>query len=120
LKEYVCCTVVSNLREELIMCQPNLLKTLERVVKDRLAGIRVYKTPAILEKIVVKITKEDEIMDKKSHRLFRSGVEMLLYFIKYSKPDIANSVREIAKVIDGPTKQHLKSLFRLIRYVLDT
>jgi hypothetical protein len=56
-----------------------------------------------------------------SHRLFRSGVRMLLYLIKYSKLDIANLVREIIKVEKSDKwSNQMKSLFRLFRYVLDT
>jgi hypothetical protein len=121
LREYVGCTVVrSPQKEELIMCQPDLLKKLEKTFKDKIATTRSYKTPAIPGEIVMKTTEENEVVDKESHRLFRSGVGMLLYLIKYSRPDIANSVREIAKVMDGPTEQQMKSLFRLIKYVLDT
>jgi hypothetical protein len=45
---------------------------------------------------------------------------MLLYLIKFSKPEISNAVREIVKVMDGPTQAHMKSLFCLIKYVIDT
>ena len=121
MREYVGCTVVRNpQKEELIMCQPDLLKKLEKTFKDKIATTRSYKTPAIPGEIVMKETEENEVVDKESHILFRSGVGMLLYLIKYSRPDIANSVREIAKVMDGPTEQQMKSLFRLIKYVLDT
>ena len=53
-------------------------------------------------------------------KLYRSGVGMLLYLIKFSRPEISNAVREIAKVMDGPTPAHMKSLFCLIKYVIDT
>jgi hypothetical protein len=45
---------------------------------------------------------------------------MLLYLFKYPRPDIAKLVREIAKVMAGLTKQQMKSLFRIIKYALDT
>ena len=45
---------------------------------------------------------------------------MLLYLVKHSRPDIANSVRELSKVADGATPGHWKALIRLIKYVLDT
>jgi hypothetical protein len=94
LNKYVDCPVVGNPnREELIMCKPDLLKTLKRTFKDRIAGIRFHETLAILGEIVVKTTKENKIVDKESYRVFRSGVGMRLYIIKYSKPDIANTVR---------------------------
>ena len=35
-----------------------------------------------------------------------SGVRMLLYLIKYSRPDILSSVRELSKVNNGATKAH--------------
>ena len=59
------------------------------------------------------ITKED-------HKLYRSGVGMLLYLVKYSRPDIANPVRELSKVLDSPTPASFKEMLRVIKYVLDT
>ena len=31
------------------------------------------------------------------HKLYRSDADMLLYLVKYSRPDIANAVRELSK-----------------------
>ena len=62
--------------------------------------MRIYNTPAIPGDIIIKTTNQDEIVDKSTHRMFRSGVGMLLYLIKFSRPDIANAVREITKVMD--------------------
>jgi hypothetical protein len=45
---------------------------------------------------------------------------MLLYLVKYSRPDIANGVRELSKVMDGATLCHLKNLMRMVKYVTDT
>ena len=45
---------------------------------------------------------------------------MLLYLVKYSRPDIANPVRELSKVLDCSTKTAFKELLRMIKYVLDT
>ena len=45
---------------------------------------------------------------------------MLLYLVKHSRPDIANSVRELSKVADGATKDHWQKLLRNIKFVLDT
>ncbi|KAL7535063.1 hypothetical protein ACHAXR_008476, partial [Thalassiosira sp. AJA248-18] len=36
------------------------------------------------------------------------------------RPDIANCVRELSKVLDGPTMGSYKELLRIIKYVLDT
>jgi hypothetical protein len=45
---------------------------------------------------------------------------MLLYLVKHSRPDMANAVRELAKVLDGATPAHWKAMLRVIKYVIDT
>ena len=45
---------------------------------------------------------------------------MLLYLVKHSRPDIANSVRELSKVLDGVTQEAFKELHQVIKCVLDT
>ena len=45
---------------------------------------------------------------------------MLLYLVKFSRPDIANPVRELSKVLDCSTKTAFNELLRVIKYVLDT
>ena len=45
---------------------------------------------------------------------------MLLYLVKHSRPDIANCVRELSKVLDGPSEASYKEMLRCIKYVLDS
>jgi len=45
---------------------------------------------------------------------------MLLFLVKYSRPDIANAVRELSKANDGATENHMRMLLRVIKYVLMT
>jgi hypothetical protein len=52
--------------------------------------------------------------------IYRSGVGMLLYLIKHSRPDLSNAVRELTKVLDGATPAHWKAMLRVIKYVFDT
>ena len=44
----------------------------------------------------------------------------LLYLMKYSRPDIANVVRELTRQVKKPSRPAFKELKRLIRFVLDT
>jgi len=53
-------------------------------------------------------------------KLYRSGVGMLLYLVKHSRPDLSNGTRELSKVMDKATEGHMKELCRLIKYALDT
>ena len=45
---------------------------------------------------------------------------MLLYLVKFSRPDLANAVRELSKVNDGATAHHVKDLLRVIKFAIDT
>jgi hypothetical protein len=49
---------------------------------------------------------------------YRSGVGILLYLVKHSRFDIANSVREISKVADGATIGQWKLLLRCMKYII--
>ena len=49
---------------------------------------------------------------------YRSGTGLLLYLVKHLRPDIANAVRELSKVMDKATAGHMKELLRCIKYVL--
>ena len=56
----------------------------------------------------------------KEQKLYRSGVGMLLYLVKHSRPDLSNSTRELSKVMDKAMEGHIKELCRVIKYALDT
>jgi hypothetical protein len=47
-------------------------------------------------------------------------MRMLLYLIKYSRPDVANVVRELSKFMDGANLAAYKELLSVVKFVLDT
>jgi len=51
---------------------------------------------------------------------YMSGVGMLLYLVKYSRPDIANAVRELTKCMDVATPAAYKEILRPVKFVLCT
>ena len=59
-------------------------------------------------------------MDAERHTLYRSGVGMLLYLVKHTRPDIANGVRELSKALIGPSEAAYKDMLRMIKFVLKT
>ena len=59
------------------------------------------------------ITKDEQIK-------YRSGIDMLLYLVKFSRPDLSNVVRELSKVNDGATAEHVKDLMRVTKFAIDT
>jgi hypothetical protein len=83
-------------------------------------SVKFYKTPAIPRTTILRPTAEETMLSADDQKTYRSGVGMLLYLVKHSRPDIANAVRELSKVADGATKDHWKALLRVIKYVLST
>ena len=49
------------------------------------------------------------------HKRYRSGVGLLLYTVKYSRPELSNVVREISKCIDEANMRHYKALLCSIK-----
>jgi hypothetical protein len=64
--------------------------------------------------------KGDNILSPKDQTKYHSGVGMLLYLVKHSRPNISNAVRELTKVLDGATNAHWKSLIHTNKFGLDT
>jgi hypothetical protein len=81
---------------------------------------RVYKTPAGPKTVIMRPEPGDPLITSKEQTTYRSGVGMMLYLVKHSRPEISNAIRELSKVGDGATPSHWKSLMRSIKYVLDT
>jgi hypothetical protein len=68
----------------------------------------------------VRPANEDAKLTDDEQRVFRTGVGMLLYLVKHSRPDLANPTRELSKVMDGATESHFNELKRVIKYALGT
>jgi hypothetical protein len=66
------------------MWQPDLLSKMERIFKQRIEALQKYKTPAPLGQIIMKNEDPSEAVDAETHALYRSGVGMLLYLVKFS------------------------------------
>jgi hypothetical protein len=64
--------------------------------------------------------EDDPLISVEDQKQYRSGVGMLLYLVKHSRPDIANAVRELSKVADGATAAHWNAMLRVIKFVIDT
>ena len=120
-KDYLSCEVlVDKSRKMAWLGQPHLLKKLDIKFGDKVKDLQEYRTPGSPGMGIIRPKDIEPKVDEEQHNLFRSGVGMLLYLVKYSRPDIANATRELSKVMDGPTEAAMKELFRLVKFVLDT
>jgi hypothetical protein len=63
--------------------------------------------------------KGDPLLTPEQQTKYSSGVGMLLYLVKHSRPGISNAVGELTRVLDGATPEHWKAMLRVIKYVID-
>ena len=59
-----------------------------------------WHTPSAPGFFVVRPKEEDKLIGEGRQKWFRSMVGTLLYLVKLSRPDMANAVRELSKVMD--------------------
>ena len=102
------------------MWQPPLIEHLEKKFGDQVQKLRNYATPASPGMLVERPGEDIPKLSPEMQTEFRSGIGMLLYLVKHSRPDIANVTRELAKVMDGATMKHYKDMLRVIKFVIDT
>ena len=121
MKHFVGCHLIENqLKDTMWIHQPKLITHLEESFMDIIKHERSYKTPGAPKTVVLRPTDTDTLISSKDQSMYRSGVGMLLYLIKHSRPDLSNAVRELTKVLDGATQAHMKAMYRVIKFVFDT
>ena len=59
-------------------------------------------------------------IDKEEHEHYRTGVSILLYLVKNTQPNIANTVKELTRLNDVPTGNATREIKRIIKYVIVT
>ena len=121
MTDYLSCQIeFSKNRDKVWIGQPHLIKKLKDKFGEEASKLQTYKTPGTPHTGLRRPQEDDPIVTTEEHKLYRSGVGMLLYLVKHSRPDIANATRELSKLMDKPTPAAMKELHRVIKFVLDT
>jgi Reverse transcriptase (RNA-dependent DNA polymerase) len=116
LEDYLGCEIT---RSEKGFCigQKRIIEDLVQRLKSYLSG-REFKTPSPSGYGVTRPSEDSEDCLKNEEQvLYRSAVGSLLYLVKHSRPDLANSIREFSKVLDRAEQSHWKELLRMVTYV---
>jgi hypothetical protein len=119
LDDYLSCEITfSNDNKMGWIHQPHLIKKIEKKFGPLVKSLQTYKTPGTPGGSILR--NPDTKIDAHKQKIYRSGVGVLLYLVKHSRPDIANAVRELSKALDGTSPAAYKELMRVLKYVMDT
>ena len=108
------------MKERAWLGQPYLVSKLEETSGDAVTRLNKYLrlgTPGINQ---VREADKALCLPPEKVKMYCSGVGMLLYLVKYSRPDIDSSVRELSKCLDDSTEACNKEIHHLVKYILDT
>jgi len=119
-KDYLSCEIDFNdTITKAWMGQPHMVKKLLKTFGDEVRKLQKYRTPGTPGQ-ALSMAEEKDRLPAEQHAQFCTGTGMLLFLIKYSRPDLCNCVRELSKVLSSPNHAAYKEILRIIKYVLDT
>ena len=86
----------------IVILQPDTIETLCIQFQDNIRDLKIYESPAGAGETIIR-NKEGILLPPELQQSYRSGIEMLLWLMKHSRPDISNATREGSKVMDQAT-----------------
>ena len=115
--EYVGCKLERDWSNRIIkFTQPVLLQSFEDEFD---LPDREYETPAETGKVLTKCEDEQQV-EPAEQKEFRSGTGKLLHLMRWSRPEIWNSVRELSRRMSKSSTDHLKAMKRVMKYCVST
>ena len=100
--------------------QSRLVQKLKDKFECEIQDMRVYNSPISENMHVVRAKNYNTTLEHTTQKDYQSGTGTLLYITNISCPKIANSVRELTKVMDRATVVHYKNMLCVINFVIDT
>jgi len=94
--------------------QPVLIKKIDS--KYKMSDGPVSKTPAVASQVLVKGDGEGTVQIK----MYHSATATCMFIMQWSRPDIFNAVRRLARHMTAPREAHVYTLMTLLKYVTHT
>ena len=120
LNDYLSCEIIQQGNRKAWIGQPHMVRKIIKTFEEECQGMQTYKTPGTPGFQVVSPKEGDPVLEDEFQSRYRTGVGMLMYLIKHSRPDIANAVRELTKVLGKATPAAYKEMLRVAKFVMDT
>ena len=98
--------------------QPVLIQKLEDEY-ELPGGTRTPKTPAAAGQTLVKGDGSGTVSDEAA-TVYRSGTATMMFMMQWSRPDIYNAVRGLARHMSAPREAHVKAMGTAMKYVVAT
>jgi hypothetical protein len=118
MNEYVGCKLERNYEEGWIrFTQPVLIQSYSD--EFQLGTEAAPSTPADPAVQLMSCKEEDALVDKEQSS-YRTGTGKLLHMMRWSRPELLNSVRELSRFMKTASKAHMQALHRVLRYCIDT
>ena len=77
-------------------------------------------TPTVAGQVLLRGHNPADNVNDEQKKMFCSGIGKLLHLTAKSRPEIANSLREISKFMDGATPANINAMYCIMHYVIDT
>jgi hypothetical protein len=72
-------------------------------------------TPAVAGEVLQPCDPEHQLADKEQVT-YRQGVGKLLHLMRWSRPDVLNSVRELTRFAGRASMAHMKAMYRVMKF----
>jgi hypothetical protein len=116
LKEFVGCKIAYKLGDRsLKFTQPVLLQSFTDEF-DIAAGIEWPRTPGIPCKTLQ--LGDEPPLEGNQNTYYRSGVGKLIHLRRWSRPDMANALRDLSRYNTNNTITHVEAMHRAMRYAV--
>jgi hypothetical protein len=113
LTEYVGCLVERD-KDCIRMTQPVMLQSF-RDEFELPEGNDNPITPAVAGEVLQPCDPEHQLADKEQV-IYRQGVGKLLHLMRWSRPDVLNSVRELTRFAGRASMAHMKAMYRVMKF----
>ena len=124
VEEYLGCKIDTSRKGEITIHQPHIYKHLETKFEPYLdlkwKAKKPTMTPSTPNFKLTRVKEGEAVLNTIEQTMYRCGVDILLYLVKHTRPDLANDIRELSKAMDIANYLHWKELLRVVVFALKT
>ena len=75
-----------------IISQQNSIFDIKKRFGEEVENLSTYNTPSVPYYRTFRTSEKEVLLDSETQTIHRSGVGMILYMVKFSRPDLSNAV----------------------------